>query len=125
MRLTSEQKKGLIAKGKRSYDMRRRARMYWCDIAKQPTIDFNSGARCKAWAKRYAEENDLQWPIGTPLTKSEMAYRDFELYGNWSEVRRTLGLPTAEHARKYAQKYAERKNEPWPPVLKSGVNNGK
>ncbi len=97
----------------KAYNMRKRTRMFWSQIANH--TGYGCASSCHAGARSHAKRNHLPWPLPGALTKAEMAYEDLKDGDSYDEIRKTLGLATKERAKKYAWSWAMNNNLPWPP----------
>ena len=96
--------------GKTIYNRRVDTRSSWESLGKK----YNCTAKsCLRAARRYAIENNKDWPIFR-LTVAEMAYNDRVQGYSWVEIAKGLNMQS-DSARRAAYRYAALNDLNWPP----------
>lgn len=104
-----------LSRAERAYSMRKRTRMTWVKIYK--ALSYRSHSACMYDVQKYAQDNNLPWPLPKALTQGEVAYEEFQECGSWDEVRRCINKTSTHRTRMMAYHYAKENNQTWPPPL--------
>ena len=96
----------------RAYQLFKRTRMKWGKIAKK--VGYCNANAAMHGAMSYALREGIEWPLGEPLCRGEVAYTEYQLSGDWDEVRKCLNLYCKNKARNAAFRWAKKKGKPWP-----------
>lgn len=97
---------------KRAYELRQKTRDSWRSIG--ATIGV-SKEEARRYAFDWARAHGLPQPPPR-ITNGEMAYEDRAAGASWDEIRYTLRMATANHARNAASNFALYHGLPWPPM---------
>lgn len=109
-----------LARGKEAYEKRLNDRAEWEIIGDQLGL---APSTVYKWARIYAEENDLQWPVWTADTLGQACYeKKLEVDGSWEEVGECFNV-SGGHAANMARMWAETNGKPWP-LPKKGNRSG-
>ena len=94
-----------------TYFLRVSSRKTWSEIAE--IMGYKSARGRLVRARKYAEENDLPWPVES-VSKGASMYSMRKIGYTWRYIA-TRFNSTTERVRSYTYKHARRKGLHWPP----------